>query len=154
MKIVYLKDCSTRQELKNRYKALARELHPDFGGTTENMIQLNNEFDYLFDRVTTTKQEQSSPETAKQYMEVVQHLIAIPGITIELCGTWLWITGDTKPVKELLKAAGFRFAGKKAAWYWHAGDYKKRSRRKLSLTEIRALYGSEELEKQERAQVC
>ncbi len=154
MIINYLKGVGTRQELKNLYKDLAKKLHPDFGGSTEAMIQLNNEFDYLFNRVGTTKQEKASPETAADYMEVIKHLVAIPGITIELCGTWLWITGDTKPVKDLLKAAGFKFAAKKTAWYWHAGPYRKRSNRKLSLSEIRAFYGSKEIDKENRTQIA
>lgn len=154
MFIRYLKDASTRQDLKNLYKEWAKKLHPDFGGSNEAMIILNNEFEYLFNRVGTTKQEKASPETAADYMEAIKHLIAIPGIKIELCGTWLWITGDTKPVKELLKAAGFKYASKKQAWYWQAGSYRKRSRRKLSLPEIRALYGSEEIDKEERTQIA
>lgn len=154
MFIRYLKDASTRQELKNHYKDFAKKLHPDFGGSNEAMIQLNREFEYLFDILEATKQEKTSPETAADYMEVIKHLITIPGIKIELCGTWLWITGNTKPVKDLLKDASFKFAGKKKAWYWHAGPYRKRSKRSLSLLEIRALYGSEEINKEERAQLA
>ncbi len=154
MTFTYLGNVKTRFELKELYRKLARELHPDFGGSTEEMIQLNNEFDYLFGRVETTKQEKASTETADDYMEVIKHLIHIPEINIELCGTWLWITGNTKPVKELLKEAGFKFAGKKKAWYWHAGEYRKRSKRKLSLDEIRLLYGTNEIEKEEREKIA
>jgi hypothetical protein len=154
MTVTFLKAAKTLTELKELYRKLAKEHHPDFGGSHEAMCKLNNEFEYLYGRLPKTKAEEASTETASEYMEVVKNLIAIPGITIELCGTWLWVTGETKPVKELLKVAGFKFAGKKVAWYWHSGEYRKRSRRKLSMEEIRALYGSKELEKEERERIA
>ncbi len=154
MTITYLKEAKTLTELKELYRSLAKIHHPDFGGSHAAMVKLNNEFEYLYDRLPKTKGEEASPETAADYIEVVKNLIAIPGITIELCGTWLWVTGETKPVKELLKVAGFKFAGKKAAWYWHSGKYRKRSKRKLSLEEIRDLYGSREIEKEEREKLA
>ena len=88
-------------------------------------------------------------------MQIIKDIIFIPGIKIELCGTWLWVTGDTKPVKDLLSAAGFKFAGKKIAWYWHGNKkYRKKSKRKLSLEEIRDLYGSEQIQKKERQKIA
>jgi len=154
MNITFLKNVTTRYELKKAYKELARQLHPDFGGTTENMIQLNNEFEYLFTRLETTKQENASNEIASDYMEKIQDLLHVPGIEIELIGNWLWITGDTKPVKDTLKAAGFKYSGKKVAWYWYPGKYRKRSKRKLSLEEIRSLYGSQAIDKDEKEQIA
>jgi len=149
MTIKFFKGVNTLEELKNRYRKLAKEYHPDMGGSHEDMVQINNEFEYLFDRVGKTKQEENSSETAAEYMEIVKNIIHLPDIEIELCGTWLWVTGNTYPVKDELKAAGFKFAGKKKAWYWHSGDYKKRSRKKLSMNEIRSLYGSQKIEADE-----
>ena len=151
MRIDYLKAATTRKELKELYREMAKKHHPDKGGDTEAMKKINLEFEYLFDRLPTTKQEQASPETAAEYMKIISDIIAIPGIYIELCGTWVWVTGNTKPIKDMLKAAGFKFAGKKAAWYWHSGKYRKRSKKKLSMQEIRDLYGSTTIEKEERA---
>jgi len=153
MTIRFLKGISTRTELKQAYRRLSKKLHPDVGGNHEDMVQLNLEFEYLFSRVSTTKQEKASPETASQYMEVVEKINFLPGIKIELCGTWLWVTGDTKPVKDQLKAAGFKFSGKKVAWYWKAGTYRKFGRKVLSLDEIRSYYGSQEIETEKRAAI-
>jgi len=150
MKIIYLKGVKSLQELKQVYRQLAREHHPDFGGSEAEMKQINAEFEYLYEVLPKTKQEQASSETAEDYMVALEKVSGLPGITIELCGTWLWITGDTKPMRQQLRAAGFKFAGKKQAWYWHSGEYKKRGRRRLSLNEIRNLYGSEQLENKER----
>ncbi len=150
MKIRFLNAATCKSELKKLYKQLAKELHPDMGGSHAEMVQLNNEFEYLFTRLPETKQEQASQETAQDFMDVVQGIAAIPGIYVELCGTWLWVTGETRAAKDQLKAIGFRWASKKQAWFWHAGPYRKRGKRQLSLPEIRNIYGSERIEGPER----
>lgn len=38
-------------------------------------------------------------------------------IEIELVGSWIWVSGNTYPVKEQLKEAGIFWAGKKKKWY-------------------------------------
>lgn len=70
------------------------------------------------------------------------------GIEIEVCGSWVWVTGDTKPHKEELKALSFRWSSNKSAWYFHRDGYKKRSKKSLTLDEIRGYYGSEKIEKE------
>lgn len=155
MKITYFNNINNLQDLKNLYRKLAMQYHPDHGGDVEKMKVINNEFEYLFDKLPKTKQEEVSEQTASEYMQIIKDIIFIPGIKIELCGTWLWVTGDTKPVKDLLSAAGFKFAGKKIAWYWHGNKkYRKKSKRKLSLEEIRDLYGSEQIQKKERQKIA
>ena len=154
MKITYFQNISNLQDLKNLYRKLAMQHHPDHGGDVEKMKIINLEFEYLFENLPKTKQEEYSEQTASEYMEIIEVLIFIPNINIEICGTWVWVTGDTKPVKDILKAAGFKFAGKKIAWYWHGEKkYRKRSKRKLSLEEIRDLYGSEQIQKKERKSI-
>lgn len=44
----YFKNVNSLAELKTQYKALAMKHHPDCGGTTEAMQEVNNEFDMLF----------------------------------------------------------------------------------------------------------
>ena len=43
----------------------------------------------------------------------------LKNVEIELIGTWLWIHGDTKPVKEQLKAHNCKWHSKRKCWYWH-----------------------------------
>ena len=64
----------------------------------------------------------------------------------EQSGCWIWVTGNTYGAKDALKAAGFKWCNNKKAWSWHAGErYYKKSKRKLSMEELRNLYGSEEV---------
>ncbi len=85
-------------------------------------------------------------ETAAEYMEVIQKIIAFSGIVIELCGSWVWVSGNTYEYKNAFKAAGFRWASKKKMWYWRSEADATTSRGKMSMQEIRQKYGSEILE--------
>ena len=82
-------------------------------------------------------------------VEAIEKIIHLPGIIIEVVGHWIWVTGDTRPVKEQLKAAHFFFACKKLAWYFRADEYKTEGGKK-SLEEIREKYGSEAISKQDK----
>lgn len=61
----------------------------------------------------------SDEETEKEilsfeaYRAAIEQIIHLDGITIELVGYWTWVTGNTFPVKQTLKTAGFLFAHKK-----------------------------------------
>ena len=69
-------------------------------------------------------------------------------LSIELIGEWLWVTGDTKAVKEVLKVNGFKFSRKKEAWYYHEMEgYRRFSKRGYSLNEIRSRYGTSRVSK-------
>jgi hypothetical protein len=63
------------------------------------------------------------------------------GLDIEVCGTWIWVSGDTRPHKEALKEAGFKWAPKKMMWYF-AGTKTKGSRGKWDMDKIRESHGS------------
>ena len=140
------------EDLKKQYKQLAVKHHPDKGGNTADMQEINAEYDRLFEllknthknaegQTYTTKTE--TRETANDFKEIINKLIHLDGINIELCGLWLWITGDTFSHKETLKALNFKWSNSKKAWYYHSDDYKKSSRKIYTLDQIRDLYGSE-----------
>lgn len=69
----------------------------------------------------------------------------MPGIIVELCGSWVWVSGNTYGVKESLKQLGFRFSSKKKMWYFHEdkADISYCGRRKeKTMADIRNKYGS------------
>lgn len=70
--------------------------------------------------------------------------LSLPNIKVELCGTWIWITGDTKPVKEQLKELGCKWAPKKKKWFWRKPTDKKFWKKgELDMDAIRMKHGSE-----------
>lgn len=113
---------TTLEELKSAYKRLAIANHPDHGGSTETMQQINAEYTDLFEQLKNTHRNaageqytsrDTTDEAPAEFIELIEKLIRLPGIIIELCGSWLWITGDTKPVKDELKSIGFRWSSSK-----------------------------------------
>ena len=88
------------------------------------------------------------PASAIDAYNQVKH---IDGIYTEICGIFLWVTGNTYPHKETFKAIGFKWSGKKQAWYWRPEGYVKKGRRQFSLDEIRMTYGSYDIEDKQSA---
>ena len=82
-------------------------------------------------------------ETAAEYIEIIAALLKIRGVSVELCGSWLWVTGDTRANKDALKAAGCKWASKKMMWYWHPGEYQRHGKKPMSMDYIRTKYGSQ-----------
>ena len=70
-------------------------------------------------------------------------------IKFEICGTWIWSTEgeDTKPYKEILKTLKFRWARKKARWYF-AGMPKRRKGKSMPMDYIYNKYGSKNIEEE------
>jgi len=131
------------------YKQLAKLHHPDCGGNTETMQAINTEYPQACARVLkgenmTSDDTEEQIRMSEEYRAVIELLIGLPGIIIEVVGNWIWVTGNTKPVKQQLKAAGLFFASKKVAWYYRAEEYKTTGSKK-SLDEIREKYGSEKV---------
>lgn len=154
-KINYFSDCHSIEQIKTRYRELAQKFHPDHaGGDTETMIQINLQYEAFRNKKfkgfnhETKKEYEQTFDPFDGYREIINKIINLSGIQIELCGTWLWITGvkkDDKEKQSILKELDFKFSGKKSAWYWKPGEkkYRKKSKRELNLDEIRNLYGSE-----------
>lgn len=137
------------------YRIKAKQYHPDHkNGDLELMKLVNIAFQTLeainFQWTTgeTAEGFKTTPltETISNLWDQLKHY---QGITGEIIGSWLWVTGNTYPIKDQLKNLGFSFAHHKRAWYYHDGDYWKRSRRKFNLEELRNMWGVKDLENEE-----
>ena len=85
--------------------------------------------------------------------EVLQKIINFDGINIEIVGCWIWVDGNTYTYKTELKETGFKWAREKKKWYFHTEAFRKKSRRKLSMEDIRNYYGSTEVQTETRKQL-
>jgi curved DNA-binding protein CbpA len=146
-------------ELRTEYYNLAKKYHPDMGGTDEAMKAINNEYEKLYSKVVSGQYE-NYEKWSEDFKEKFYHgdeelraildsLVKLPKIQIEVCGIWIWVTGETREVKEQLKSLKMRWSNNKKAWYWHPADYKKRSNKKYDLNEIRDMFGSHKVKKEE-----
>ena len=143
----YFSKVTSLEELKKEYRRLCRIYHPDLGGDAETMKLLNAEYEQVlnttsFQSYFAHEDTKTTADVERAMREVIEKLIVLEGITIEICGTWLWITGNTYPVKDQIKAAGCKFASKKKCWYWRSSDSKTRNKKKYNMNEIRERHGS------------
>lgn len=145
------------EEVKRQYRKLVFEHHPDKGGKLEDMQRVNAEFEALKKRVYNihedmsgnvyTDQTQETPDdVTERFMDIIEQLVHMDGLEIEICGSFLWIGGDTKPHKDELKAMGFRWASKKRRWFLAPQGWRKKGRRELSMEEIRGSFGSQRID--------
>lgn len=144
----FFKDCTTLEEVKATYKKLALQYHPDRGGDTATMQAINAEYAFasaMMIKGANLSQEETEREMkfSEEYREVLEQIIHLPGIVIELVGLWIWVTGNTKPVRQQLSKAKLHYASKKQAWYYRSEYLKEFRGGKKSLDEIRGKYGSQ-----------
>lgn len=162
----YFNNVNTLEELRKQYKELLKKFHPDNpNGSTKATQEVNAEYDNLF-KVLKDRHEHNTEQTSdtdkKSYdnmkydfsedeklREVLQAIIHLSDITIEVCGSWIWISGNTYQHKTELKEHGFKFASKKKQWYWHSEAFRKKSKKTLSMSDIRNYYGSTEIQTEE-----
>ena len=153
----FFNKCRTAEELKKEYRNKAKELHPDNGGNPETFKEMQAEFTAAWDRLknihvnkdgeTYTKE---TTETAKEFMDIIENIINLDGVEVELCGSWIWASGNTKAHAGKLKELKFKWSGNKLAWYYHNGTYRKKSKHTMTMDEIRGMYGSQRFTKEHR----
>ncbi len=137
--------------LKKAYKEAAIKNHPDKGGNLEIMKLVNAAYDFLkkceswWTGEQARKAKKTTPLT-KTMQDLINKIKIFPNCKIEIIGSWLWVSGDTKAVKEELKNLGFKFSFNKKSWYYHEDTYNKRSKKNFSLNDIRNMHGSEEVQ--------
>ncbi len=134
-------------DLKKQYRKLALINHPDKGGNVEVMQKINEEYNYLFNKIINGQKFNDDElnievEVDEKYKEIIEQLTRFSGLNIEVIGSWIWISGNTYPIRKELKELGFRFAGKKKMWYWHSDAYKKKTKKHYSVDELRKFYGT------------
>ena len=83
-------------------------------------------------------------ETPDEFRDIVERLLRMDGLEVELCGSWLWIGGNTREHKDGLKTAGCRWSSNKKLWYWHHAEEGCRWHRGTkTINQIRSKYGSQ-----------
>lgn len=144
------KSVSELSEAKKLYKKLAKELHPDVGGNEEDFKILNNVYNHILEHGLYFSNETKFDLDLEKIISKVLHF---ENIEIEVIGKWIWISGETKLIKEDLKNLGFKWASKKKMWYF--GELKKtKSRKETNINDIRATYGSQKVASKQNIKIA
>ncbi|MFA5240510.1 MAG: J domain-containing protein [Phycisphaerae bacterium] len=133
----------TPESIKAAYRKACSQYHPDRNPAGLEMMKLVNQaYEALKD---TTGESTITIDSASYGQEICNALNAIIDLdlTVELCGAWAWVSGNTKDHKDVLKSNGFKWAPKKLMWYFRPADSKTFSRGKKTMDEIRSAYGSQ-----------
>ena len=136
-------------EAKKIYKQLAKKLHPDVGGDEESFKLLNAIYTDLIEHKIYFSNDIKIDVELEKIISLILHF---ENINIELVGSWIWVSGDTKEIKEKLKEIGFKWASKKKMWYY--GEMKAKNPNPKSMEEIKTKYGSETLKSNEKKKIA
>ena len=142
---MYFEKVATIDELKKAYRKLAFKHHPDKGGDEATMKAVNAEYEQLFKELNIAGTTGESKYNLNDgFREMIDKIINLDGLEIEICGLWVWVSGNTREHKDALKEAGFYWASKKKMWYWRPEEAKiRRSSGIKDMDYIRTMYGSE-----------
>ena len=136
-------------EAKKIYKQLAKKLHPDVGGSDELFKMLNSIYTNILENGIYFSNEF---EFDLEIEKIISQILHYENIIIEVVGSWIWLSGDTKKIKDKLKDLGFKWASKKKNWYY--GEMKAKNPNPKSMEEIKSKYGSETIKSNEKKQIA
>lgn len=146
----YFEGLRTLAEIKAEYKKLVKVNHPDVGGDTATMQEINRQYSEAVEWIARhgegREQAAAAAEVPEEYAAAVAAVVNLAGVTVELVGSWIWVTGNTYIFRDAIKAAGYMWASKKKAWYWRPADAACHRGGKKSLDQIKEKYGCERIE--------
>lgn len=143
------KDLEGINEAKKIYRTLAKKLHPDVGGTEEAFKLLNAIYNDLIENKISFSNDFKIDIELEKIISLILHY---ENINIELIGSWIWVAGETKEIKEHLKEIGFKWASKKKMWFY--GELKGKNFKEHSIDEIKSKYGSETIKSKEKVRIA
>ena len=132
----YFENCKTAEEIKKQYWKLCRKFHPDMNpdSDTETMAEINNQYEKAMKTKTTEHGE-------GKFMKIVNRLAKYQGITIEIIGEWVWVSGNVGRCLLVMEKMGFVYSRSRKMYYWNGNDSKKKTASRMSMDQIKDKYG-------------
>ena len=147
LNVLNLKGTVSKEELAKAYKRMAIKYHPDKNPSGVEMMKIiNNAYEFL-KGLNQEEFKHTDEKNAYNYSEdleeVISEILKMQGVEIEICGNWIWLSGNTKEHKEKIKSLGCFWASQKKKWYYRPAEHKSFKRSKSwDMETIREKYGS------------
>lgn len=147
----------TLDQIKLAYRQAAKKFHPDRNpGGLEMMKAVNQAYEHL-QSLDWTRPVNSTGQNVgygDELMAFINAVAVLDGVSLEVCGSWVWVSGNTKPHKDVIKAAGGRWASKKLQWYFRPeGKKAYRSKGEWDMDKIRETFGSQSVDAKKQAKL-
>jgi ankyrin repeat protein len=137
----------TRTEVRTALEHLKKT--GDIKITTTNKYSI---ITLLFEGSINNKNFEKESLPIADIINKIAKLLDSDEIEIEIVGSWLWISGDSKQYKNEIKEAGFRFSGAKKMWFYCCKTEYKASKTNIDIDKLRLKYGSEILKNKSQLQ--
>jgi hypothetical protein len=136
--------CTTSNEVEHRYQ----ELSEVFKNQEEMIHVIDEEYSIIRSILDVPKPVEVAKENATTVSDIIQILqkkVNPEGLHLQICGSWLWLSGKTFRVKDTLKELGFRYSKDKLSWYWRGEDQRSGNFEPVPFELIKEKYGSKEV---------
>ncbi len=157
-KILNLSGDITPEAVKCAYRQACKKYHPDRNPAGEEMMKAVNAAYAVLKDFTGQANTESTEDYGNGLNEAIGFALDLAGVVVEVCGAWVWLSGETKQHREALNNSkkhlpdgnGFRWAPKKKMWYYRPADWTSRGRGAWSMDDIRAEHGSTTVKNQKK----
>jgi len=155
----FFQGCDTLESIRERYKKLAKENHPDHGGDTATMQSINAEYDevlkgFMDSAFHEWREENKGKEWFKDrpfdgvmFAEILRAITEF-NVRIEIIGYWIYCF-ESKEYREQLKDLGFWFSNRHKAWIYN-GSRKARVKSRFTTDQLRNRLGAETIRDRNR----
>lgn len=147
--MLYFKDCTTLDEVKNLLRKLSKELHPDHNkGVDKGFAKMFKQYKEACERLKFKSGFKADANfNADAFYNLMRKFDHLQDVTVSFVGSFIWIEGDTRSQRETIKSINIegynpaRWANKKLAWYFSPQGYTQKKKSKHDLEGLKAKYG-------------
>jgi hypothetical protein len=143
MKMNMFYNCASAVEVQLRFD----ELSKIYTGQVEFLQSLKEEHSVLMHTLEVAKPVGAAEKEITLLSDIIKTLqekVNPEGLHLEISGSWLWLSGKTYAVREVLKSLGFRYSSNKQSWYLR--NEKSFNQSPFPMDQIRELYGSQKVD--------
>lgn len=123
------------------------ELTKIFNDQDEMLLAIKSEYSTLMSVLTEIIPvvEEKEKVLVSDMIKVLQEKVNPEGLKLEIVGKWLWLSGATFAVKDVLKSLDFRYSPDKKSWYWRSEEDRSSNEKPIPLEMIREKFGSQQV---------